>query len=640
MEFFFTAAVERALIEAAQWRSAVVSQGLETPALLLGLLAESECRAAILLARQGIDAEKILSRWPKLTCRRDPGCVAEKHKNLSTAGERLVDGARFPAEIQASLAAVSFRLANHPRPLTMATEHVLLGLVAADHETAVWLLQQGISPEAIEHELHRQNGSLMPATSAGVAPSDPIGGTAEEDGAGTLEENETEFPKEGGNRDVPSVIEDPPICSKQQLCRAREEVADVRSTGFSRNPGEQPPEGGTTNGISPAARGIVGEGDAPHQACRASSNPPPCPALPCWAVGELSPSERLRALRVLDAAANRAREGLRVVEDYARFVLDDRHLTEQFKRLRHDLVEVVARVPMAARLAARETRADVGTSISVPTEQVRPVIGGVLAANMTRLQEALRSMEEFGKTLDGEMAARLEQLRYRSYTLQRAVELTRINLERMKSTRLYVLLDGRGSMEEFAVLARSLVDAGVDMLQFRDKKLDDRRLLERARVLREITWAGETVLIVDDRPDLAVLAKADGVHIGQKEMAVKDARTIVGDGAIVGVSTHSVEQARQAVLDGADYIGVGPTFPSGTKDFAHFPGVGLLRAVAAEIRLPAFAIGGITPQNLSDVLAAGFGRVAVSGAITAAIEPAAVAGALRAALHFHSLRQG
>jgi thiamine-phosphate pyrophosphorylase len=147
-------------------------------------------------------------------------------------------------------------------------------------------------------------------------------------------------------------------------------------------------------------------------------------------------------------------------------------------------------------------------------------------------------------------------------------------------------------------------------------------------------------LIVNDRPALAVLAKADGVHIGQEDMAVKDARTIVGDGAIVGVSTHSVEQARQAVLDGADYIGVGPTFPSGTKDFEHLPGVGLLRAVAAEIRLPAFAIGGITPQNLSDVLAAGFGRVAVSGAITAAIEPAAVAGTFRAALHFHSLRQG
>ena len=103
----------------------------------------------------------------------------------------------------------------------------------------------------------------------------------------------------------------------------------------------------------------------------------------------------------------------------------------------------------------------------------------------------------------------------------------------------------------------------------------------------------KTLFIINDRPDLAALARADGVHVGQEELSVKDARSIVGPETLVGVSTHSIEQARQAVLDGANYIGVGPTFPSGTKQFEQFPGVELLRAVAAEIRLPAFAIGGI-----------------------------------------------
>ncbi len=100
----------------------------------------------------------------------------------------------------------------------------------------------------------------------------------------------------------------------------------------------------------------------------------------------------------------------------------------------------------------------------------------------------------------------------------------------------------------------------------------------------------------------------------------------------MGVSTHSIEQARQAVLDGANYIGVGPTFPSGTKQFEQFPGVDLLRAVAAEIRLPAFAIGGICRENLAEVLAAGFTRIAVSGAIAASADPAAAARELLAAL--------
>jgi thiamine-phosphate pyrophosphorylase len=132
-------------------------------------------------------------------------------------------------------------------------------------------------------------------------------------------------------------------------------------------------------------------------------------------------------------------------------------------------------------------------------------------------------------------------------------------------------------------------------------------------------------LVVNDRPDIAVLADADGVHVGQDDLSVKDARRIVGPRRLVGRSTHSLDQARQAVLDGADYIGVGPTFPSSTKSFAEFTGVELLRAVAAEIRLPAFAIGGISADNLWQVLETGVGRIAVCGAIASAGDPSAAA---------------
>ena len=127
---------------------------------------------------------------------------------------------------------------------------------------------------------------------------------------------------------------------------------------------------------------------------------------------------------------------------------------------------------------------------------------------------------------------------------------------------------------------------------------------------------------MNDRPDLAALARADGVHVGQEELSVKDARSIVGPELLVGVSTHSIEQARQAVLDGANYIGVGPTFPSGTKRFEQFPGVELLRAVAAEIRLPAFAIGGIDGRERGRSAGRPVSRaIAVSGAVTSAADP-------------------
>jgi thiamine-phosphate pyrophosphorylase len=142
-----------------------------------------------------------------------------------------------------------------------------------------------------------------------------------------------------------------------------------------------------------------------------------------------------------------------------------------------------------------------------------------------------------------------------------------------------------------------------------------------------------TLVIINDRPDIAALADADGVHLGQDDLRVKDAREIVGPRRLIGVSTHSIDQARTAVLNGANYLGVGPTFPSQTKSFDEFPGLEFVREVAAEIRLPAFAIGGVTLQNVGEVIAAGLPRAAVASAVTAAAKPQAAATALRAVLH-------
>jgi len=200
--------------------------------------------------------------------------------------------------------------------------------------------------------------------------------------------------------------------------------------------------------------------------------------------------------------------------------------------------------------------------------------------------------------------------------------------ELLQDARLYVLLDGRDSSDRFVQLVQALVDAGVDVLQLRDKRLPDRDLVERARVLRQLTRGTGTLFIVNDRPDIAVLSDADGVHVGQDELTVADCRALVGGTKLVGVSTHSLAQARQAVRDGADYIGCGPTFPSQTKAFEDFPGLEFLRAVQAEIPLPAFAIGGINGENIARVLETGFRRIAVSGAVTAATDPAAAARSL------------
>jgi thiamine-phosphate pyrophosphorylase len=143
--------------------------------------------------------------------------------------------------------------------------------------------------------------------------------------------------------------------------------------------------------------------------------------------------------------------------------------------------------------------------------------------------------------------------------------------------------------------------------------------------LVELTRGSRTLSVINDRADIAAAVHADGVHVGQEDLSVKDARAIVGTRLLVGVSTHNIGQARGAVLDGADYLGAGPTFVSRTKSFDAFAGLDYLREVSAEIRLPTFAIGGITAGNVRDVMEAGIGRVAVSGAVVDAVDPASAA---------------
>jgi thiamine-phosphate pyrophosphorylase len=333
----------------------------------------------------------------------------------------------------------------------------------------------------------------------------------------------------------------------------------------------------------------------------------------------------LETLRIVDAALNRAGEGLRVVEDYVRFVLDDPFLMREIKAVRHDLTKAAAWTPPADRHAARDTRGDVGAAISTSAENDRGDAWAVCAANFKRSQQALRSLEEFGKLRDATFAARCEELRYRVYTLEKAIDVGARSRKRLEGVRMCVLVDAQDSADDFERLVRKLVEAGVGMIQLREKHLDDRELVARARQLRELTRGTPTLAIINDRADVAALTDADGVHLGQDDLSVKDARAIVGTRPLIGVSTHHVDHARAAVLDGANYLGAGPTFPSETKAFDEFVGLDYLREVASEIRLPTFAIGGINAGNLSDVLATGIERIAVGAAVTESREPGVAA---------------
>ncbi len=345
------------------------------------------------------------------------------------------------------------------------------------------------------------------------------------------------------------------------------------------------------------------------------------------------PEDTWHTARLLDAAANRAREALRVLEDHARFNLNDAWLSGELKRLRHDLAGALSVVPAAWLLQSRDTLGDVGTTISTPREQRRGSLQDVIDANCKRLQEALRSLEEYGKLYGAELAAQIEALRYRSYSVERALLLGERARERLAGALLYVLVTGELCPRGVTETVRAAVAGGAHVIQLREKALADRELLALAREVRRLTREAGVLFIVNDRPDVAKLIGADGVHLGQDDLPVRDARRVLGPDALVGVSTHDRHQLRRAVLDGADYVGVGPTFPSTTKDFAALAGLDYVRQAVAETSLPAFALGGITLENLPQVLAAGARRVAVSAAVCRADDPRVAAAELARRLH-------
>jgi len=183
--------------------------------------------------------------------------------------------------------------------------------------------------------------------------------------------------------------------------------------------------------------------------------------------------------------------------------------------------------------------------------------------------------------------------------------------------------------DHVAVAAAALA-GGADMIQLRDKTGDVRALLPQARAIRALCRASGALFIVNDRLDLALAAGADGVHVGQEDLPAEAARRLLPPGGILGVSTHSREQAEAARAAGADYIGFGPMFPTGTKETGYAPrGLTALREVRAAVPLPILAIGGINLENAAEVIAAGATAPAVISAIVAAPDVAAAAARFR-----------
>ena len=196
---------------------------------------------------------------------------------------------------------------------------------------------------------------------------------------------------------------------------------------------------------------------------------------------------------------------------------------------------------------------------------------------------------------------------------------------------LCVITDSRqGSGRDHLEIARAALAGGAEMIQLRDKTGSLRELLPQACAIRLLCQSHGALFIVNDRLDLALAAEADGAHVGTEDLPAVEARRLLGPNRILGVSTHSVDQALAAREAGADYIGFGPMFPTGTKQTGYSPrGPAILREVRNAVSFPILAIGGITLENVGVVIAAGATAPAVISAVVGAADIAAAAAALR-----------
>jgi thiamine-phosphate pyrophosphorylase len=343
-------------------------------------------------------------------------------------------------------------------------------------------------------------------------------------------------------------------------------------------------------------------------------------------------------LRIIDANLNRAREALRVVEDYARFSLDSAALAEPLKALRHDLAAATNTVAEVAILY-RDTAGDVGTDLSTPSERRREDLASAVTAAGKRFGEAARVIEELLKIGDPDAAGRVEALRYRFYDLESRIALTLRPAELFARVRIYVLITEAFCRAHWLATAEQAVAGGADVLQLREPGMPAGELLARARRLRELCREAGGLLIINDRPDIALIASADGVHVGQGDLPADAVRRLVGPRMLVGVSTHTLEQVRQARLAGADYVGVGPVFASSSKPRpemeGRLPGLQFARDAAGLAALPTVAIAGISPGNAKKVWETGVRALAVGSAVTQNPDPARVVRELRTGIPGH-----
>ena len=321
----------------------------------------------------------------------------------------------------------------------------------------------------------------------------------------------------------------------------------------------------------------------------------------------LNDAEDFRIYQIIDANLDRAREGLRVLEDWARFGLGKNDYVAKIKNYR----QILGKNHLEVYKQSRNYNTDKCKGLTHQEQINRKTSEQIISSNAGRVQEALRVIEEFSRLHNHELSKVSSKIRYEIYTLE--IELLSLSKfkkseEILKENDLYVITDQK---ENLLGTIEDILIAGVKIIQHRFKTGTDKDHFQEAIKIKNLCKKYNSLFIINDRIDIALASNADGIHLGQNDLDLKTARKLLGYSKIIGISANNEIDISKALKDGCDYIGIGPVFETTTKKDKKPIGIQKIKKLTKDLNIPWFAIGGVSKNNISYLKSNGFKKVAL-----------------------------
>ena len=327
--------------------------------------------------------------------------------------------------------------------------------------------------------------------------------------------------------------------------------------------------------------------------------------------------EDLRIYQIIDANLDRAREGLRVLEDWARFGLGENNCVAKIKNFR----QILGKNHLEVYKQSRNHIEDQCKGLTHQEQINRGAPNQIISSNSGRVQEALRVIEEFSRLHNHKLSKIASEIRYEIYTL----EIDLLNLSKLKKKKeilkkndLYFITDQKENLLE---IIEEILIAGVKIIQHRFKTGTDKDHLQEAIQIKHLCEKHNSLFIINDRVDIALASNADGIHLGQDDLELKTARKLLGYSKIIGISANNEIDISNAIKEGCDYIGIGPVFETSTKKNKKPIGIKKIKTLTKDLDVPWFAIGGVTTNNISYLKKNGFKKVALVSQLMNSADP-------------------